>query len=149
MTGVPVPVKRRSGDFSRCQAVCKSGKPCTAPAKKGSRFCALHGNPQYAAEIGRKGGQSNRHVYETHDFPVPSTAAEVKDMLAEVTSGILAGRLNPKIGTVVGYLSIPLLKAIEASDFEDRLRKLEGGNGDEIDQSRKGATDGKVTKTAP
>lgn len=120
-----MPLKRQNTDVSRCQAVCKSGRPCTARAKKGSKFCALHSDPKHAAEIGRKGGKSNRHIFETRDFPIPNTAADVKTMLAEVTAGILAGRLNPRIGTTVGYLSIPLLKAIEASSFEDRLRKLE------------------------
>jgi hypothetical protein len=64
----PMQVKRRNADFSRCQVVCKSGNPCTAPAKRGSRFCALHGDPKHAAEIGRKGGKSNRHVTRLATF---------------------------------------------------------------------------------
>jgi hypothetical protein len=47
--------------------------------------------------------------------------------LAEVMAEIRAGKMDPKLGTTLGYLGTSLLKAIEISDIEARLEKLENG----------------------
>jgi hypothetical protein len=49
-------------------------------------------------------------------------------MLAEVMADIIAGKMEPKLGTTLGYLGMSLLKAIETSDLEERLERLENGN---------------------
>ena len=48
-------------------------------------------------------------------------------MLAGAMAEIRAGRMDPKLGTTLGYLGTSLLKAIETSDIEERLEKLEHG----------------------
>ena len=35
--------------------------------------------------------------------------------------------MDPKLGTTLGYLGTSLLKAIETSNIEERLEKLENG----------------------
>ncbi len=57
----------------------------------------------------------------------PRNACDVKNLLAEVMAEIRAGRMDPKLGTTLGYLGTSLLKAIETSDIEERLEKLENG----------------------
>ena len=49
----------------KCSARTKQGNECQAPAVVGTRFCALHGDPARAAELGRMGGRKNRHYVDT------------------------------------------------------------------------------------
>lgn len=72
----------------------------------------------------------NRHIYENQgkDVPVPQNATDVKNLLADVMAEIRAGKMDPKLGTTLGYLGTSLLKAIETSDIEQRLARLEATN---------------------
>jgi len=40
-------------------------------------------------------------------------------------AGIHAGRLEPRVGSVIAYLGTALLKAIESSDYQERIEALE------------------------
>ena len=51
----------------------------------------------------------------------------MRDKLAEAMAEIRAGNVDPKLGTTLGYLGVSLLKAVETSDFEKRMQKLEQG----------------------
>jgi len=68
-----------------------------------------------------------RHVYENNgkEVAVPQTASDVKNLLAETMAEIRSGKVDPKLGTTLGYLGTSLLKAIETSDIERRLARLE------------------------
>jgi hypothetical protein len=44
----------------KCGARTKSGNDCRAAAVIASPFCAIHGDPERAAELGRMGGLKNR-----------------------------------------------------------------------------------------
>ncbi len=57
----------------------------------------------------------------------PESAGDVKRMLADAMAEIRAGRMGPRLGITLGYLGTSLLKAIETSDIEARLEKLEHG----------------------
>jgi hypothetical protein len=72
----------------------------------------------------------NRHVYENDgkDVIAPQSASDVKNLLAEVMAETRAGKMDPKLGTTLGYLGTSLLKAIETSDIEQRLAKLDATN---------------------
>ena len=73
---------------------------------------AFHADPKRAAQLGRMGGSKNRRHdplrSETEPLRPPQTAKEVKDLLAEAMAGIHAGRLEPKIGSVMAYLGTAL-----------------------------------------
>ena len=45
----------------KCKATTKSGQPCKAMARKDG-LCAFHSDPNRAASLGRKSGQSRRHT---------------------------------------------------------------------------------------
>jgi hypothetical protein len=85
---------------------------------------------QRAAKLGRKGGANHRKVYEGNQREIlpPQPARDVKNLLAETMAEIRAGKMDPKLGTTLGYLGTSLLKAIETSDIEERLEKLENGH---------------------
>jgi Family of unknown function (DUF5763) len=121
-----------SNETSACKAVTKRGKLCKArPTQNG--FCVLHSAPGLAAELGKRGGRRSRrsfaHVAELHVEP-PKTAADIQRMLAEAMVEIRQRRLDPKIGTTLGYLGTALLKAIELHELESRLAAIE----EKIDQ---------------
>ena len=124
-----MPSKRQQAPNGKCQAKTKAGRPCAAPAVRGGIHCALHADPERAAQLGRKGGAKSRRVYQPNEWEgsAPRNACDVKNLLAEVMAEIRAGRMDPKLGTTLGYLGTSLLKAIETSDIEERLEKLEHG----------------------
>src|SRR5664279_1677465 len=119
-------LKRSETTLVRCKATTSSGGRCKAkPHKDG--LCFFHSDPKKAAELGRKGGRRNRHTYETPLQPVavPESAGDVKRILAETMAEIRAGRMDPKLGSTLGYLGMGLLRAFEVADFEQRLERLE------------------------
>ena len=111
----------------KCKANTKAGQPCKAIAvNKG--LCTFHADPQKAVELGRRGGRKNRHYSakpDTEGLVVPRNVEDVKNLLAETMAGIHARRLDPRIGSVLGYLGTALLKAMEATDLEKRIAILE------------------------
>ena len=113
-----MPVKRHRAARRGCQASTKSGTRCAAPAVKGTRLCSLHADPERAAEIGRKGGEGNRKRYDSgaQDVPVPESPADVKRMLAKAAVDVQTGKMDPRRGTALAYMSVPLLKAMELSN---------------------------------
>src|SRR6266478_6639932 len=111
----------------KCSARTKLGNDCRAAAVMGTQFCALHGDPARAAELGRMGGQKNRHYVDADEvrFPPPSTPEDIKNMLSQVMVDVHTGKLHPRIASTLAYLSGPLLKAIESTDVQQRLARLE------------------------
>jgi hypothetical protein len=126
-----MPNKRSEVPEGKCRAKNKAGLPCAAPAQKGKRFCAIHLNPGRAAELGRKGGEGNRHIFPDDGVVVqaPRTVGEVRNMLAEVMAEIRGKRTDPKLGSTLAYIATSLLRAFEVAEFEDRLKRLEDANG--------------------
>jgi len=124
-----MPLKQQPAPNGKCRAETKAGGPCAAPAGRAGNYCALHADPERAAQLGRKGGTKSRRVYEPNEWKgsAPQNACDVKNLLAEAMAEIRAGRMDPKLGTTLGYLGTSLLKAIETSDLEERLEKLEHG----------------------
>jgi general stress protein YciG len=105
-----MPHKRSKPSLAQCKATASSGGPCKAkPHQDG--LCFFHSDPKKAAELGRKGGRANRHTYETppEHVAVPESAGEVKRMLAETMADIRAGRMDPKLGSTLGYVGTALL----------------------------------------
>jgi general stress protein YciG len=121
-----MPLKRSKPSLARCKATTSSGTRCKAkPHKDG--LCFFHSDPKKAAELGRKGGRRNRHSYETplQHVTAPESAGDVKRMLAETMAEVRAGKMDPKLGSTLGYLGTALLRAFEVADLEQRLERLE------------------------
>jgi|SRR5271166_879421 len=109
-------LKRRTAANGTCRATTKAGRQCAAPVIRGAVYCALHSDPKKAAELGRKGGIANRHTFETPSQEVvpPESVGDVKRMLAQTMANVLAGKVDPKLGTTIAYMGIALLRAYEA-----------------------------------
>ncbi len=124
-----MPLKRSKPMPVQCKATTSSGGRCKAkPHKNG--LCFFQSDPKRAAELGRKGGRRNRHTYDAPLQPVavPESAGDVKRMLAETMADVRAGRMDPKLGSTLGYLGTALLRAFEVADFEQQLEQLEQRN---------------------
>jgi hypothetical protein len=84
----------------------------------------------------------NRHVYKGDGKEVspPQTALDVKNLMADAMAEIRAGKMDPKLGTTLGYLGTSLLRPSRPqtlnSDWNDwrlqvnlktRISRLEAG----------------------
>jgi len=124
-----------------CKAKTNAGQRCRAVAVKNG-LCALHADPNLAAEMGRKSGKARRSR-ESREQPQPEqapprTAQEVRAALGQFISDVRARRLDPKVAGTLGYLANVLLKSIEVSDVEERLAALESGLGAGVPQDQQG-----------
>ena len=89
----------------RCKGTKKDGAACTAWATEGG-LCYFHANPDKAVELGRSGGLRRQHTFEqpTEQIAPPESAADVRRMLAKVMADIRAGKMDPELGTTLGYV---------------------------------------------
>ena len=111
---------------SQCKGKTKEVRACQAAATKGG-LCFFHANPNKASELGRIGGQKNRHTARDTSDPLPrlETAMAVRTTVARLIEDVYAGKLHPKIASGLAPLLNLQLRAIESSDLERRLTKLE------------------------
>jgi hypothetical protein len=111
---------------SRCKAKANSGKPCQAAATAGG-LCFFHANPDKASELGRIGGRGNRHAAgsEANSLPTLDTALAVRDTVARLIADVYGGKLHPRIAAGLAPLLNLQLRAIETTDLERRLLRLE------------------------
>lgn len=59
------------------------------------------------------------------ELTAPRTAKDIRNTLGDVLSAVVAGRLDPKIASIVGYVATVLMNSIERSDNEERITALE------------------------
>jgi hypothetical protein len=111
---------------SRCNGRAKSGKPCRAAATPGG-LCFFHANPKKASELGRIGGRTNRHAAaESADsLPTLDNAMAVRDTVARLIADVYAGKIHPRIASGLALLLNLQMRAIETTNLERRLAKLE------------------------
>lgn len=111
---------------SRCKARAKSGKRCGAAASAGG-LCFFHANPNKAAELGRIGGRSKGYAASENVDPLPilDNALAMRDLGARLIAEIYAGKIHPRIAAGLAPLVNLQLRAIETTDLERRLVKVE------------------------
>jgi hypothetical protein len=65
---------------------------------------------------GKRGGQQSRLAADASNEPidVPETAADAKRVLGEAIALTRAGRMNPKIGTALSYMTMAFLPELSA-----------------------------------
>jgi hypothetical protein len=104
---------------------------CKTDPQTDNDYCFWHdpekSNEQAAARI--KGGQNSRRYVAIPDAEPPKTAHQVAETMATVIAGMLKGEIDPRIANGVAYCSNALLKALEVSELEARLDKVESQMG--------------------
>ena len=110
----------------RCKARTKSGKPCRAAVTAGG-LCFFHAHPNKASELGRIGGRSKRHAAVENLDPLPTldNVLAVRDTLARLIAEVYAGKIHPRIAACMASLMNLQLHAIDITNLERRLAKLE------------------------
>lgn len=109
----------------RCCTKNKAGRPCGAPAVRGTKLCLMHSGR--AAELGSKGGR-RRTVFSPDKlmrFAAPKTAANVRDLLAQSIVEVRAGQMEPRMATSICGLVTEFLKTLEACTIEEMIEPLE------------------------
>ena len=113
----------------RCQHIKSDGNRCGMPAAGGSKFCYRH-DPDIPEEeklaASRKGGLGNRARADVALGKIElKSVHDVLNLLKLVTEEMLNGRLDQRVAATTGYLMNVALRALEGSNLEDRVKKLE------------------------
>jgi len=124
---------------SRCKAKTKRGEPCRAAATEGG-LCFFHANPNKAAELGRIGGREKGQARAEAAAPLPTldSTAAVRDTVARLIENLHSGKLHPKMDSGFSSLLSLQLRALETSDLERRLIKLEQLVAKVVEAAKKG-----------
>lgn len=111
----------------QCQSKKQEGSRCRARALVNRKHCALHGEPGRAAVLGSKGGR-RRTAYKPENLTrleAPKTAADLRELFAQSILEIRKGDLEPRSANAIAYLGAGFLRALEASELEERLVMME------------------------
>ena len=111
----------------RCNYIKPNKKQCSAFAMTDSKFCFTH-NPamkeKKMAAVIRGGRMSKKN--RTSLPPVSLTQSkDVVVLLGSTINDVRGGSIELRIANCIGYLSGHLIKAIEISDLEQRVSKIE------------------------
>ena len=110
--------------LSRCSAIKANGERCRGIAVAQSDYCPAH-DPTRAEERRRAASKAAK----SRSNP---GIREIKQLLKELYSDVLAGRVEPKAAAVAGQIANTQLRAIELErrvreqdELENRLDELE------------------------
>jgi len=111
---------------SRCQGRTKAGDPCRAAATPGG-LCYFHTNPNKASELGRIGGSKRKQASQTTREPLPTVdnAIAVRELVAQLIADVHSGKVHPKVAAGLAPLMNLQLRAIETSNLELQLARIE------------------------
>ena len=113
---------------AKCNAIARSGERCGSPALPDSSYCFVH-SPDHA-EARRaasvKGGR-NRSAQARARAAIPPAmdAVELGGWLALVFRRVVAGQMEPKIGTAAAAIARTMMGVRELVEIEARLVALE------------------------
>ncbi len=110
-----------------CSFIKLDGARCEALPVKGSDLCFSH-NPQTreAKKLAAvKGGKTPKKNYNPLPAVEVKTSKDVTVLLATVINEVRQGVIDLRVANCLGYLAGHLVKAIEVSDLEERMVKIE------------------------
>jgi len=112
----------------QCQAITKAGHPCRAHALKDKKFCLTH-DPESKNQMrvyAQKGGQVKKKI-QVHLAPVKfqGDVKEILDLLADTINRVRSNHMPARTANTIGYLANVMIKALEISQFNDRLKEVE------------------------
>ncbi len=90
-------------------------------------LCPFHANPNKASELGRIGGRSRSRIPEELVDPLPKldNVIAVQGAVEKLISEVYAGKLHPRVAAGLAPLLNLQLRALEATELERRLAKVE------------------------
>ncbi len=113
--------------MSDCIYIKPDGERCQAKAMKDSKYCFTH-NPDTQIEKHLavvKGGLNSKRV-KLHLQPLSiKTPQEISMLLEDTINKVRSGEMPPNIANTIGYLAGHALKALEASNLDQRVEMVE------------------------
>ena len=113
----------------QCNYIKSNGQKCEAHALIGGKYCYRHSpeiNVQEKKEASSRGGRNRRVKYEISLDPISlNKISDVVSLLEETINMVRSGDIDIRVANSLGYLSGYILKAIEGSEMEARIEKLE------------------------
>ncbi|HXM62989.1 MAG TPA: hypothetical protein VN950_19160 [Terriglobales bacterium] len=93
----------------------------------------MHSDPDRASKMGAKHGRKAAPPIDPQEatpgsqkeVDIPKTAEQVRDVLAETIVQIRGCKVDTKTANALAYVASSLLRAIEVSELEPRLKALE------------------------
>lgn len=112
----------------KCKAKRKDGKRCRAYALPWTDYCFVH-EPSLAGKLrqwrrvgGSVMGEKSRMVEEATRLKKPR---DVQRMLAVTAERVDRGEIEPQTANAIGRVCSLLLKAMELTDLDERVDRLE------------------------
>jgi len=110
-----------------CRFIKPDGERCQAKAMKGSDYCFTH-NPDTQIEKHLavvKGGLNSKKVKLDLEPLSIKTPQEISMLLEDTINKVRSGEIPPNIANTIGYLAGHALKALEASNLDQRVEMVE------------------------
>ena len=112
----------------QCQATTKAGQQCRAHALTGKKYCLAH-DPESKNQMkayAQKGGQVKKKV-QVHlaSIEFQGDVKEVLDLLADTINRVRSNHMPARTANTIGYLASVMIKALEISQLNERLIKVE------------------------
>jgi hypothetical protein len=113
---------------AKCQAIARSGSRCSSPPLAGSTYCWVH-DPAAAdrrVEASKKGGKARSNkARAAKQIPPAMSAEDLAGWLSLLFTNVMAGRIEPKIGTACATIARTLHEVKHATELEERIAELE------------------------
>ena len=107
----------------RCTATRRDGTPCVAPASGDSGMCIGHG-PHSTNDTRKNGGHARSNGARATAL-LPPRLRPVLERLERTLEGLESGEVDPRRATAMASLTGAIVKVMQASDLEERLREVE------------------------
>ena len=113
----------------KCKFIKPDGQNCEAYAVKETEFCYFH-NPDISDEEKRE-AQTNGGANRALTLKEPLLAMPIANqddavlLVADTINRVRAGKLDIRTANCLGFLADKLLKALEASQTNDKLERIE------------------------
>lgn len=113
----------------KCAATAASGKPCSALARPGSRFCRWHDQSEAAVEerreASRRGGHARSAVNRALTAGEGVSLRDVQQRLAGVAVLLSEGKFDPAAASAMASVARALVAMAELVDQETQFAALE------------------------
>jgi len=114
-------------DDKKCKYILEDGQKCGGWALKDKDYCFSHDPDSREKKLlaVRKGGLAKEIEILTPLEAVPvSTSKDVVVLLTKTINEVREGRLDPRIGSAIGYLAGQLIRALEVAEVESKVEQV-------------------------
>jgi hypothetical protein len=113
---------------AQCAAITRGGSRCASAVLAGSRYCWTH-DPAAAdrrREASKKGGKARANAERARkQIPAAMDAETLAGWLSLLFTNVVAGRIEPRVGTAAASIARTLHEVKHATELEERIAALE------------------------